>query len=96
MNSQINELSKGEKASISPNKYNLWSKKKEGKFEIPDQPSMAKNPAKDTTNISEENRAQNSPPIAKDPVSKVREIMKPHSSFNFNHEIQNIRILVPF
>jgi hypothetical protein len=36
MISQINELSKGEKASSSPNKYNLRSKKKEGKFDIPD------------------------------------------------------------
>jgi hypothetical protein len=95
MNSQINELSKGEKASSSPNKYNLQSKKKEGKSDIPDQPSIVEKPAKDTTNISKEKRAQNSPPIAKDPASEVREILKPPSSFSFDHEIQKIRIPVP-
>jgi hypothetical protein len=31
MDNQLNELSKGEKTSSSPNKYNLRSKKKEGK-----------------------------------------------------------------
>jgi hypothetical protein len=31
MNNQINDLSKGEKSISSPNKYNLRSKKKEGK-----------------------------------------------------------------
>jgi hypothetical protein len=36
--SQINELIKGEKANSSPNKYNLVSKKKYGKFDIPDHP----------------------------------------------------------
>jgi hypothetical protein len=51
MNSQINELSKGEKASSSPNKYNLWSKKKEGKSDIPDQPLIAEKPVKHATNM---------------------------------------------
>jgi hypothetical protein len=41
MNSQINELRKGGKANNSPNKYNLGSKKKEGKYDIPNQPSIA-------------------------------------------------------
>jgi hypothetical protein len=44
---------------------------------------------------SKEKKAQNPPPIAKDPVPKVREILKPPSPFNFEHEIQKIRILVP-
>jgi hypothetical protein len=35
MDSQINELSKGEKTNSSPNKYNLRYKKKEGKYDIP-------------------------------------------------------------
>jgi hypothetical protein len=33
--------------------------------------------------------------IDKDHVLEVREILKPPSSFNFKHEIQKIRILVP-
>ena len=36
MNGQINELRKGEKANNSPNKYNLRSKKKEEKSDIPE------------------------------------------------------------
>jgi hypothetical protein len=68
--SQINELSKGEKANSSPNKYNLWSKKKEGKSDIPDQPSIAEKPAKDATNNNKEKKAQNPPPIAKDPCPR--------------------------
>ena len=39
INTQINELSKGEKASSTPNKYNLRSKKKEGNSDSQDQPS---------------------------------------------------------
>jgi hypothetical protein len=95
MNSQINELSKGEKARSSPNKYNLGSKKKEGKYDIPNHPSMAEKPTKNTANISKEKKAKNPSPIAKDPVSEVREILKPPSSFSFDHEIQKIRIPVP-
>jgi hypothetical protein len=96
MNSQINELSKGEKANSSPNKYNLRSKKKEGKSDVPDQPSRAEKPAKDATNNNKEKKAQNPSPIPKDPVPEVREVLKPLSSFNFEHEIQKIRILCPF
>jgi len=42
MNSQINKLSRGEKDNnSSPNKYNLGSKKKEGKSDTPDRPLIA-------------------------------------------------------
>jgi hypothetical protein len=93
MNSQINELSKGEKSNrSSPNKYNLRSNKKEEKS---DQPLMEENPAKQATNITKEKKAQNLSPIAKDPVSEVREIQKPPPSFSFEHEIQKIRVPVP-
>jgi ribonuclease HI len=56
---------------------------------------MAENPAKQATNITKEKKTQNLSPIAKDPVSEVREIQKPPSSFSFEHEIQKIRIPVP-
>jgi hypothetical protein len=96
MNSQINELSKGEKAKDnSPNRYNLRSKKKEGKSDILDQPLIAERPAKPATNTTKEKKTQNISPIAKDPVPEVREIPKPPSSFSFEHEIQKIRIPVP-
>jgi hypothetical protein len=51
-NNQINELSKGEKANNSPRKYNLQSKKNEGKSDIPDPTPRAENPAKDEENCN--------------------------------------------
>jgi hypothetical protein len=95
IDSQINELSKGEKENSGPNKYNLQSKKKEGKYDIPDHPARAENPTKDAVNNNKEKKAQNPSPVAKDPVPEVREIMKPPSSFSFEHEIQKIKIPVP-
>jgi hypothetical protein len=41
MESQLNELSKEEKTSGNPNKYNLGSKKREGRSDIPDHPTIA-------------------------------------------------------
>jgi hypothetical protein len=95
MDSQINELSKWEKANSSPNKYNLRSKKKERKYDVPDQSSRGGKPSKDATNISEEKEAQNPSPVAKSLVLEVREILKAPSFLNFEHEIRKIRILVP-
>jgi hypothetical protein len=95
MNSQINELSKGEKAYNNPNKYNLRSKKKEGKSDAHDQPSREEKPAKDVANNSKEKKAQNPSPIPKDPIPEVREVLKPLSSFNFEHKMQKIRIHMP-
>jgi hypothetical protein len=77
LDNQINELSKGEKANNSPNKYNLRSNKKEGKSDILDQPSRAEKPAKDAANNNKEKKTQNPSPIAKGLVPEVREIMKP-------------------
>jgi hypothetical protein len=94
MNSQINELRKGEKANnSSPNKYHLRSKKKEEKF---DRPLMVEKPTKQATNITKEKKTLNLPSRANDPISEVREIPKPPSSFSFEHEIQKIRIPIPF
>jgi hypothetical protein len=96
MNSQINELSKGEKAKdSSPNIYNLRSKKNEGKSDILDQPLIVERPAKPAALTTKENKTHNISPTTKYPVPEVREIPKPPSSFIFEHEIQKIRILVP-
>jgi hypothetical protein len=40
-------------------------------------------------------RRQKPPPVVKIPIPEVKEILKPPSSFSFEHEIQNIRIPVP-
>jgi hypothetical protein len=95
MDIQLNELSKGDKASDNPNRYNLRSKKKEGKSDVPDQPSRAEKSCQRCSKQQQGKEIQNPPPVAKDPVPEVREILKPPSSFNFEHEIQKIRIPVP-
>jgi ribonuclease HI len=95
LSSQINELRKGEKDNTNPNKYNLQSKKKKGKSNILDHPSIAEKPAKDAVNNNRGKKAQNPLPIVKYPIPKVRVILRPPSSFNFEHEIQKIRIHVP-
>jgi hypothetical protein len=96
MENQPNELSKGEKASSSPHKYKLRSKKKKGKLDILDHPTRVENPAKDVADNIKEKKAQNPPPVVKIPVPEVKDILKLHSSFIFKNEIQNIRIPVPF
>jgi hypothetical protein len=96
MNNQINEMSKGEKSSSSPNKYNLKSKKKEGQSNTPDQPLIAERPAKPVAITAKERKTQNLSSIAKDPVPEVREILKPPSSFNFEHEMQKSEFMSPF
>jgi hypothetical protein len=47
MDSQLNEMRKGERTSGGPNRYNLRSKKKEGKSDILDQPTRVGNPTKE-------------------------------------------------
>jgi hypothetical protein len=46
INTQINELSRGENTSNTPNRYNLRSKGKEGNFDNQDQPPMEERPTK--------------------------------------------------
>jgi hypothetical protein len=57
MDNQLNELSKGVKTSSGPKKYNLRSKKKEGKPNIPEQSTRAKKPAKDVAKSNKGKRA---------------------------------------
>jgi hypothetical protein len=95
MNIQINELGKGEKASNTPNRYNLRSKNKEGNFDSQDHPLIEERPTKVVVTTTREKKTQNALPAAKEPVSEVREDPKSLSSFSFEHEIQQIRIPVP-
>jgi hypothetical protein len=95
MDNQLNELSKGDKANNSPNRYNLRSKKKEGKPDVPDQPTKAEKPAKDIADNNKGKKAQAPSPVIKVHVPEVKEILKPSPFFNFDHEIQKLRIPVP-
>jgi hypothetical protein len=95
MDNQLNALSKGDKENNNPNRYNLRSKNKEGKPEVPDQPTKVEKPAKVVADENKGKKIQTPPPVDKHLVLEVREILMPPSSFNFEHEIQKIRILVP-
>jgi hypothetical protein len=88
-------LSKGEKARNHPNRYNLRSKKKEGKLDIFDQPTRTEKPAKEVADNSKENKVQDPPSVVKILIPEVKEILKPPSSYILEQEFQNIRIPVP-
>jgi hypothetical protein len=85
MDSHLNELNKGEK-----------TKKKEGKTDTSDQPSKKENSAKAVVAGSKEKYAQIPQALVKNPTPGVKEILKCPSSFNFESEIQKIKIPVPF
>jgi hypothetical protein len=96
MENQLNELSKGDKAdAMHPNRYNLRSKKKEGKPDFPEQPTRAEEPAKDVADRSKGKKVQTPSQVAITPFPEVKEILNPTSPFNFEHEVQKIRIPVP-
>jgi hypothetical protein len=95
MSIQIHELGKGERVGHTSNRYNLRSRKKEGDFDSQDQPLIVERSTKAATITTKEKRTQSASPVAKEPVTEVREAPKPIPSFNFEHEIQNIRIHVP-
>jgi hypothetical protein len=89
-------MSKWERTSGNPNRYNLRSKKKEGKTDIPYQYTKAENPAKSVASSRKEKEAQNPQAVVKIPTPEVKDILKPPSSFIFENEIQKINIHVPF
>jgi hypothetical protein len=95
MSAQIHELGKEQRAGHTSNRYNLRSRRKEGDFDSSEQPLIADRPAKTAAATSKEKRTQNALPAAKEPATEVREAPKPISPFNFEHEIQKIRIPVP-
>ena len=96
MDSQLNELSKGEKDNENPNKYNLRSKKKEGKPSTSDHPNKTKFFAKVVVSSNKEKEEQNPQAVIKTPILEIKEIFKYPSSFSFETKIQKIKISVPF
>jgi ribonuclease HI len=95
MSAQIHELGKEQRAGHTSNRYNLRSRRKEGDFDSSDQPLIADRPTKTAAATTKEKKTQSASPAAKEPVTEVREAPKPTPSFNFEHEIQKIRIPVP-
>jgi ribonuclease HI len=94
MNSQLNELSKGDKAGGGRGRYNLRSDKRAATSDIPEPSTRAERPANEVADNHRGKKAQPLSPIVQSHVPEIREIPKP-TSFNFEHEIQKIRIPVP-
>jgi ribonuclease HI len=95
MSAQIHELGKEQRAGHTSNRYNLRSRRKEGDFDSSDQPLIADRPTKTAAATAKEKKTQSASPATKEPITEVREAPKPIPSFNFEHEIQKIRIPVP-
>jgi hypothetical protein len=95
MDGQLNELSKGDKASGGQGRYNLRFDKRTATPDIPEQSTRTEKPANKVADIHKGKKAQPISPIVHNHVPEIREIPKLASSFNFEHEIQKIRIHVP-
>jgi ribonuclease HI len=95
MNSQLNELSKGNKASGGRGRYNLRSDKRAATHDILEPSTRAEKPADEVANNHIGKKTQPLSPNVQNHVPEIREIPKHTSSFNFEHEIQKIRIPVP-
>jgi ribonuclease HI len=95
MDSQLNELSKGDKVSGGRGRYNLRSDKKTTAPDIPEQSTRTERPANEIADGHRGKKALPPSPIVHNHVPEIKEIPKLASSFNFEHEIQKIRIPVP-
>jgi uncharacterized small protein (DUF1192 family) len=93
MDSQLNELSKGDKAGGGRGKYKLRFDKRAATPDVPETSTRTEKPANEVADRGK--RAQPFSPIVHNHVPEIREIPKPMSSFNFKHEVQKIRIPMP-
>jgi hypothetical protein len=93
MDSQLNELSKGDKAGGGRGRYNLRSDKRAAAPDVPEPSTRTEKPANEVADKGK--KSQPLSPIVQNHVPEIREIPKLTSSFNFEHEIQKIRIPVP-
>jgi ribonuclease HI/uncharacterized small protein (DUF1192 family) len=95
MNGQLHELNKADKAGNSRGRYNLRSDKRAAAPDVPESSTREKKPAEETTDSNRGKKTHPPSPIIQVHAPEIREIPKLTSSFNFEHEIQKIRIPVP-
>jgi hypothetical protein len=95
MDGQLNKLSKADKAGGGRGRYNLRSDKRTTAPEVLESSTRAQNPADEVADNHKGKKAQPLSPIIQIHAPEIREIPKLTSSFNFEHEIQKIRIPVP-
>jgi hypothetical protein len=94
MDIQLNELSKEGRASGSQGRYDLRSKKKIIVPDVPEQSTRIEKPANEVADSHRGKKNQPLSPIVQSHAPEIREIPKLTSSFNFEYEIQKIRIPV--
>jgi len=94
MDSQLNELSKGDKAGGGRGRHNLRSDKRAAP-EVPESSTRAQKPADEVPDNHKGKKAQPLSPIIQIHAPEIRENPKNTSPFNFEHEIQKVRIPVP-
>jgi ribonuclease HI/uncharacterized small protein (DUF1192 family) len=95
MDGQLHELSKADKAGSGRGRYNLRSDKRTATPDVPESSTRAQKPADEVPDNHKGKKAQPLSPIIQIHAPEIREIPKLTSSFNFEHEIQKIRIPVP-
>jgi hypothetical protein len=95
MDDQLNEWSKGDKTGGGQGRYNLRSDKRAAAPDVPESSTRAKNPADEAIDSHRGKKAQPLSPIIQNHAPEIKEIPKLTSSFNFEHEIQKIKIPVP-
>jgi hypothetical protein len=72
MDSHLNELSKGDKASSNQNRYNLRSKENPGAPDVPEQLPRTEKPVNEEADNNEGNKAQPLSPMVHIHVPEVR------------------------
>jgi uncharacterized small protein (DUF1192 family) len=95
MNGQLHELSREGKDGSGRGRYNLRSGKKAAAPDVPESSTRAKKLAEETADSNRGKKARPPSPIIQVHAPEIREIPNLASSFNFEHEIQKIRIPVP-
>jgi hypothetical protein len=95
MKGQLHELSKADQAGSGRGRYNLRSDKKAAAHDVPESSTRAKQHTEETADSNKGKKAQPLSPVIQIHAPEIREIPKPTSPFNFEHEIQKVRIPVP-
>jgi hypothetical protein len=88
-------LSKENKTSSRQGRYDLRSQKKAVAPDAPEQLTRIEKPTNEAADSHRGKKTQPLSPIIQSHAPEIREIPKLSSSFNFEHEIQKIRIPVP-
>jgi hypothetical protein len=95
MDGRLSELSKADKAGGGRGRYSLRSEKRVAAPEVPESSTRAQKSTDEVPDNHKGKKAQPLSPVIQIHAPEIREIPKLTSSFNFEHEIQKIRIPVP-